>query len=157
MPLYDRAIASTPAVGPRPTMRTNSSAHTSSGTERRIIRIQRRPWRTSAANGCTRPVPRREIDRRSVMTKVAGIATSKASVRPAVAIATVCQVSRSTIARNSGSCAGTRKSSRNIPAARRLCASNSSQGLNSAPASSGYSRTMKIAAQVTRVRHAGSR
>ena len=137
IPVYDSAIASTPAVGPRPTMRTNSSAHTSSGTERSTIRIQRRTWRTTPASGRMRPVPRREIDRRSLMTKVAGMATISASVRPAVAIATVCQVSRSTIARKAGSVSGVRKSRRKPPAARRLCASNSSHGLNSAATSSG--------------------
>jgi hypothetical protein len=87
-----------------------------------------------------RPVPSREIDRRSVTISVAGMAPSRASARPAVAMATVCQVSRSSIMPGiRRSCAGGRKPARKRPVAPRLCQSNRIQGLNSLVTSIGHS------------------
>jgi len=103
-----------------------------------------------------RPVPRREIDSRSLTISVAGIAPSSASERPAVAMATVCQVSRSTIARKSASTTGCRKPDRKRAVAVRLCASNSSQGLNSLNTSIGHSTTRPMPKAATRPRQAGS-
>lgn len=103
-----------------------------------------------------RPLPRREMDRRSVTSRVAGTAPISASVSPAVAMAMVSQVSRSSMARNSASCAGGTKPARKRPVALRLCQSNSSEGLNSLATTIGHSTMRATTAKVTRPRQAGS-
>ena len=149
-------MASTPAVGPSPTMRTNNSAQTSSGTERSSTSNQRTPCRTRLPARRIRPDSSREIDSDSVASSVSGIAPNNASVKPAVAMATVCQVAAKSRARNSPECAGGTKLARNCQLAARLCASNKLHGLNSLYTSIGHSTTRKTAAAVTRPRQAGS-
>ncbi|MEZ5660145.1 MAG: hypothetical protein R3E83_16870 [Burkholderiaceae bacterium] len=108
------AIASTPAVGPRPTTLTNSSAQTSSGTLRRNTSNQRTPWRTSTLVLCIGR-PRADCDRRALAIRVSGTEAIHPSSSPAVAVATVIQVACSTRRRNSGEICGGKKVARKRP------------------------------------------
>jgi len=150
-------MAITPAVGPSPTMRTNSNAHTSSGTLRSSTSKARTQWRRAAASGDTLPLPMREIDKRSVTSRVKGMAPSMASAMPAVAMAMVSQLDTATSCKNSSECAGGTKLAMNCQVAARLCASHKIQGLNSACTSIGHSTMRMIAAPFRRPRQAGSR
>ena len=90
-------------------------------------------------------------------SSVAGIATSNASVMPAVAIATVCQVSRATSSRNSLPMAGGKNEEINVQVGPRLPSSNSTHGRNSAATSIGHSTTSAAPSQNSRPSQAGSR
>jgi hypothetical protein len=100
---------------------------------------------------------RAETDSTRVHTRVSGTATTSASVRPAVAMATVRQVSRATIARNSHPSTGGRKLARKSPVTLRFWASKRIQGLNSVATISGHSSTRPAPVQKTRPSQAGSR
>ena len=149
-------IASTPAVGPRPTTRTNSSAHTSSGTERSSTAVQRSAWRSAACGA-----PMREAsaltDSRADAPIASGTAISQAIASPAVAMATVRQVSRASRPRNSASARGGTNCARKRPVDRRLRSSSSCQGLNSVSTNSGHSSTARPSSSVQRRSSAGSR
>src|SRR3990167_2839102 len=149
-------MASTPAVGTRPTTRTNTSAQISSGTLRSRISSQRTPWRSTAGMSAMRPLSA-EIDSARTDSSVSGSASSSASTMPAVAIATVRQVSRATISKNSGSSLGGTKSPRNLSVDLSVPASSSPQGLTSVSTSAGHSSSSAASAQKTRPRQAGSR
>jgi hypothetical protein len=149
-------MASTPAVGPRPTTRTNTSAHTSSGMLRNTISSQRTAWRSQNGPRAMRP-DRAEMDSTRVLTSVSGMATTRASVTPAVAMATVRQVSRTTMRTNSASCASGQKLPRNCPVTFRLSGSSRIQGLNSVATPSGHSSTSMASIQKRRLCQAGSR
>ena len=149
-------MASTPAVGPSPTTRTNTSAHTSSGMLRRMISSQRTAWRSTKGSACMRPVSA-EIDSALVDSSVSGIATSSASAMPAVAMATVRQASRATIHRNSPSIFGGKKSARKRRVDFSVSGSNRVQGLNSVTTSAGASSTSAAQNQNSRGSQAGSR
>ena len=149
-------MASTPAVGPRPTTRTNTSAQTSSGTLRNRMSSQRTPWRTMKGSACMRP-GNAETESALVDISVSGIATSNASAMPAVAMATVRQHSRATNSRNSPSIFGGEKSLRKRRVDFSVSGSNSVHGLNSVRTSAGASRTNATQSQKTRDIQAGSR
>jgi hypothetical protein len=149
-------MASTPAVGPRPTTRTNTSAHTSSGTLRSTIATPRTALRSSEGVHAMEP-PSAETERFRTLASASGTAISQASVRPAVAMATVRQVSRATRARNSTPWAGGRNPARKPAATLALWASKNTQGLNSVATSSGHSSTKPADAQNSLDCHAGSR
>ena len=149
-------MASTPAVGPSPTTRTKTSAHTSSGTLRSTISNQRSSCRSQNGPRAMRP-DSAETDSTRVETSASGTASTSANVKPAVAMATVRQASRATIARNSAECAGGRKLARNWPVTARLRGSNSPAGRNSVATSSGHSSTAAAASQPSRPSQAGSR
>ena len=95
-------MASTPAVGPKPTTRTNTSAQINSGMLRSKIKVARTHQRNTAGQRSMRP-DKVEIDNTLVASKLKGTANKSASVTPAVAMATVRQVSRTIICRNSAS------------------------------------------------------
>jgi len=86
-----------------------------------------------------------------------GTAISSARANPAVAIATVRQVSRATSSKNSGSTLGGTKSARNLSVDLSVPGSNITHGLNSVSTSAGHSNSSAASAQNTRPRHAGSR
>ena len=73
------------------------------------------------------------------------MAQPSASTMPAVAMATVRQVSRATSARKSGFRAGGKKSPRKRKVGFRLPGSSSTQGLNSVSTSKGHSSTSAAA------------
>ncbi len=123
---------------------------------RSTISVQRTSWRSQNGPRAMRP-DSAETDSTRVDSSVSGIATTSASVMPAVAIATVRQVSRATIARNSASCAGGQKLPTNCALTFRLSRSTSTHGLNSVATSSGHSSTSAAPVQNTRPSHAGSR
>ena len=149
-------MASTPAVGPSPTTRTNSSPHTSSGIDRNTTSVQRTSWRQAAGH---RPIGVASAlsDSREVASSASGTAASHASASPAVAMATVRQVSRSSSARKSASWRGGTKSDTNFQLAPRLRASASVAGLNSVHTSSGQANTAATSSSDTRRSTAGSR
>jgi len=89
--------------------------------------------------------------------KVRGIAITRASAMPAVAMATVRQASRATISRNSPSILGGKKSLMNCRVDFRVSASNSVHGRNSVTTSAGASSTVAASSQNTRASQAGSR
>ena len=78
-------------------------------------------------------------------------------IKPAVAIATVRQVSRATIAKNSAPCAGGKKLARKLPPERRLSGASKIQGLNSVATINGHSSTSAAEVQNSRPSQAGSR
>ncbi|MNP06691.1 hypothetical protein D3C76_986860 [compost metagenome] len=103
-------MASTPAVGPRPTARTNSSAQTISGTLRRKISKPRTGMRTRRDHPPARPLrDAARSDRARLARRLVGIASSSAKAMPAVATARVCKVAVYSSWRNSASCAGGQK------------------------------------------------
>jgi len=150
------AMASTPAVGPNPTTRTNTSAQTSSGTERSTTVHPRTACLSHAGPRAMRP-PTALTDSRSVIASASGSAIRPASAMPAVAIATVRQVSRASNARNSASWRSGTNCARKRPVTRRLRASNSVHGWNSASTSSGHSTTTAASTPNMRRDSAGSR
>ena len=98
-----------------------------------------------------------EIDSTRVLSSVSGTATTTAKVMPAVAMATVRQVSRATIAQNSASHAKGQKLAMNCALILTLSGSSSTQGLNSVATPSGHSSTKLRLIQNTRPSQAGSR
>ncbi len=149
-------MASTPAVGPRPTTRTNTSAHTSSGTLRNTISSQRTNCRNQNGPRAIRP-DSAEIESRRTDISASGIATTNASVTPAVAMATVRQVSRAIMLKNSALTTNGQKVAMNWRLILRLSGSRKIQGLNSVATMSGHSSTAPRVSQNTRAVHAGSR
>ncbi|MCY1503861.1 hypothetical protein D9M68_380040 [compost metagenome] len=147
------ASASTPAAGPSPSARTNSSAHTISGMARNTISSQRAACRTMPA--CTRPGPgpMREMDSARVVTKPSGAPISSAMAVPAVAMARVSSVALASSARKAGELSGGKKPARKPPMTARLPLPNSAQGLNSESASTGHA-TASAASQPARRRPA---
>jgi hypothetical protein len=92
-----------------------------------------------------------------VASKVSGKAITNAKVIPAVAIATVRQVSLATIFKNSASILGGIMSPKKLSVGFRFDASKSIQGLNSVATSIGQKITTKVSAQNKRWKIAGSR
>jgi hypothetical protein len=148
-------MASTPAVGPRPTTRTKTSAQTSSGTLRSTISTALTACRHQNGPRAMRPASA-DTDSTRTASSASGTASTSASVTPAVAIATVRQVSRSTSARNSGCSTGGKKLAMKPPLTRRLSGCSSIQGRNSVATASGHSSTSAAAVQKTRASQAGS-
>ncbi|MNI49962.1 hypothetical protein D3C73_1046010 [compost metagenome] len=109
-------MASTPAVGPRPTARTNSKAQTISGTLRRKISNPRTGQRNNRPKALGRPL-REAADNESarLASRLAGMANSKARAMPAVAMARVCNVACHSNWRNSSPWAGGQKAETNRP------------------------------------------
>ena len=87
-------------MGPRPTTRTNTKAHTNSGMLRNTMRVTRTQPRKTAGQRFMRP-DKADRDNTRVATRLNGTARTKASVMPAVAMATVRHVSRTTMRMNS--------------------------------------------------------
>ena len=85
------------------------------------------------------------------------MANTSASVMPAVAMATVRQVSRATSSRNSGLYTNGQKLAINFALILMLPGSNKTQGLNSVVTPNGHSATNARLIQKTRDIHAGSR
>ena len=123
---------------------------------RNTISTQRTPWRSQKGPRAMRP-DRAETDSTRTFSSVSGIATSNASVTPAVAMAMVRQVSWATISRNSASCARGKKVPKNWRVTFRLSGSSSTQGRNSVATPSGHSTTAMASSQNTRPCQAGSR
>src|SRR5450830_258023 len=149
-------MANTPEVGPSPTTRTKISAQISSGTLLSSISSQRTAWRTDAGKNAMRPT-NADTDKVREAINASGTAHPRASVMPAVAMATVRQVSRATIHKNSGSSLGGKKSPKKCKVGCRLCGLNSVQGLNSASTSSGQATASVAHSANTRPIQAGSR
>ena len=149
-------MANTPAAGPKPTTRTKTRAQISSGMLRKKMSSQRTSCRTQEGRKCIRP-DSADIDRIRVETIVKGIAKIIASVKPAVAMATVRHVSFTTSTRNSEPSAGGKKSAKKRMLTLRLSGSKKIQGLNSVATSAGMSKAKAAIAQKTRLSHAGSR
>jgi hypothetical protein len=92
-----------------------------------------------------------------VDNRVAGKAMTKAKVIPAVAIATVRQVSRATSQRKSSPTSGGMKALKKRSVGSRLPSANNTQGRNSVSVSSGQSNNKPSKNQVRRPFQAGSR
>ena len=73
-------MASTPAVGPRPTTRTKTSAHTSSGTLRSTTSPQRTAWRSQNGPRAMRPLSA-DTDSTRTASSASGTASTRASLR----------------------------------------------------------------------------
>ena len=149
-------MASTPAVGPRPTTRMKTKAHTNSGTLRSSTSNQRKASRKKNGALAMRP-GNMESDIARLDNKHSGTANSSARVMPAVAMATVRQVSRATRLKNSGPTAGGKKLARKRPLVLRLSACSNVAGRNSVATKSGHNKTKAADTQKTRLHHAGSR
>ena len=155
-------MASTPAVGPRPTTRTKTSAHTSSGTLRSTISSQRTAWRSQNGPRAMRP-DSAETDSTRVDSSVSGTASTSASVMPgggdghrAPGLARHHRQELGRMRRRQEAAPGT------APVTFRLSASNSIQGRNSVATSSGHSSTRRgtgpeHAAEPGRVARGGAR
>ena len=98
-----------------------------------------------------------EMDSTRTDSNASGTAKTSASVSPAVAMATVRQVSRATMVRNSLFILGGKKSPKKCKVGLSAPGSTSTQGLNSLRTSIGHSITSAASAQKTRPRQAGSR
>ena len=98
-----------------------------------------------------------EIDNTRTDNKHSGIASSIAKVKPAVAIATVRQVSRASMVKNSTSNFGGKKSAKKCQVGLSAPGSNNSDGLNSVKTISGHMMTAAANHQNTRLSQAGSR
>ncbi|MNF38298.1 hypothetical protein D3C84_192420 [compost metagenome] len=151
-------MASTPAVGPRPTARTNSRAQTISGTLRRTISRPRTGQRSACAHQAGRP-PRCSADSDSarLASRAPGMAISRARAMPAVAMARVSRVARPSNRRNSRSCASGQKSARKRPILAAFCSSNSSARFSSLSARPGHNSSTASRVRARRGRAAGSR
>ncbi|MNN43171.1 hypothetical protein D3C81_1573940 [compost metagenome] len=151
-------MASTPAVGPRPTARTNNSAQTISGMLRSTISSRRTGQRRAFDHQRGRP-PRASADTDStrVASSAQGTASSQASAMPAVAMARVSRVARPSRARNSPSCAGGQKAARKLPMVAALPGSNSTARFSSLSCRPGHSRARASTLSSRRGRAAGSR
>ncbi len=134
------AMASTPAVGPRPTARTNSNAQTISGMLRSTISRPRTGQRRAWVHQAGRP-PRlsAESDSARVARRAQGMAMASARVMPAVAMARVSSVACQSRARKSPPCSGGQKAETKLPMVSALLPSNStpmSSSLNRRPGQS---------------------
>ena len=98
-----------------------------------------------------------EIDNTRTDNKDSGIASSIAKVKPAVAMATVRQVSRTNMLKNSASNFGGKKSAKKCQVGLRAPGSSSKAGLNSVNTSNGHVMTAAVNHQKTRLSQAGSR
>ena len=152
------AIASTPAVGPSPTARTNSSAQTISGTLRRKINSPRTGILSRRDQAPERP-PREAArnDKARLASRLAGTASSSASTIPAVATANVCRVASYSSSRNSPSCAGGQKALVKLAICWRFSACSSTPGFSSLNCAPGHSRASATRATNRRGTNAGSR
>lgn len=152
------AIASTPAVGPRPTARTNSRAQTISGTLRRKISNPRTGQRNSRPSVLGRPLREAaDNDSARLANKLAGTANSKARAIPAVAMASVCRVACHSNWRNSSPWAGGQKAETNRPISLWLSALSSTPRSSSLKWIPGHSRASANRLSSRRGRVAGSR
>ena len=149
-------MAMTPAVGPKPTTRTKISAQISSGTLRSTTINQRRSVRNMVGSLSIFPV-NADTDKTLTESNASGIASTNAITMPAVAMATVRQVSLATSSKNSPSILGGKKSLKNFKVGFKLLASKSVQTLNSVSTSMGHSSTPTASSQKTRADQAGSR
>ena len=152
------AIASTPAVGPRPTARTNSKAQTISGTLRSTISRPRTGQRRACAHQAGLPPRARAlIDRARLARRAKGMANSQANAMPAVAMARVCKVAWASSSRKSRSWAGGQKPLTNWPMLRRLSGATSTARFSSLNCKPGHSRASASTVRSKRGRAAGSR
>ena len=98
-----------------------------------------------------------DTDKTRTDSSASGTASTSASAMPAVAMATVRQVSLATSSKNSPSTFGGKKSLKNLKVGFKLPASNSVQTLNSVSTSAGHSSTVPASSQNKRPNQAGSR
>ncbi|MNP35081.1 hypothetical protein D3C76_1283990 [compost metagenome] len=151
-------MASTPAVGPRPTARTKSSAQTISGTLRRKISRPRTGQRRAWAHQAGRPPRcRADSDSARLAQREAGRAITSARLMPAVAMARVSRVARPNSWRNSSPCSGGQKPERNWPMVWTLPGSSSTAGFSSLSSRPGQSNARASRVSSSRGRAAGSR
>src|SRR5574343_802693 len=149
-------MASTPAVGPRPTTRTNTSAQISSGMLRSTISVARTSQRSTAGQRSMRP-DKADNDKTRVAKRLKGTASTSASVTPAVAMATVRQVSRTTMSMNSALWISGQKVDKNCAVTFRFSGSHSTHKRNSVATANGHNSTKARLSQNTRWKKAGSR
>ncbi|PAV93373.1 hypothetical protein WR25_15967 [Diploscapter pachys] len=152
------AMASTPAVGPRPTARTNNSAQTISGTLRRKISRPRTGRRAARDHGPRRPaLEAARKDNARLASRLAGTASSSARLMPAVATARVCTVAVSSKSRNPASWAGGQNALTKPAICWRFSACNSTPGSSSLRRRPGHSNARHNRVNSTRGMAAGSR
>jgi hypothetical protein len=96
------------------------------------------------------------MDSTRALTKVSGIASTRAKTIPAVAMAIVRQASIATNFRKSGLVLGGTKSAKNLRVTFRFSASKKTQGLNSVEINAGTNKTIARIARLRRECHAGS-
>ena len=118
--------------------------------------IQRSSVRNAAGSLFILPV-NADTDKTRTDSSASGTASTSARAIPAVAMATVRQVSLATSNKNSPSIFGGKKSPKNFKVGFKLLASNSVQTLNSVSTSAGHSSATPASSQNRRPIQAGSR